>query len=82
MDAEYGVTVIMLAWLIAKAEGRHEAAAIRKAARKVRNATKNRSLYDSCTTIVNCDNDADVIESQRFTLNEMYAQGLINEKHS
>ena len=80
MNAEYGVTVIILAWLIAKAEGRHEAAAIRKAARKVRNTTKSRSLYDSCTQIVKCQDDNKVVETQRFTREEMIKQGLINEK--
>lgn len=80
MGAEYSLQVILIAWLIAKAEGRHEAAAIRKAARKIRNTTKNRPVYDSCTQIVNCEDDNKVVESQRYTLEQMIKEGLINEK--
>lgn len=78
MEAEYAVTVILMAWLIAKAEGRHEAAAIRKAARKVRNVTKNKILYNSCSEIVSCEDDKKVVESQSYTLKQMLEQGIIN----
>ncbi len=69
---------LLIAFLIAKREGRSQAAAIRKSARRLRDSTKNTDLYGLLKQLIKADDDKNVVQALVITHNRLIGDGFID----
>ncbi len=76
LDPDFKTLVI--AFLIAKRDGRSQAAAIRKSARRLRDSTKNVELHGLLKQLIKADDDTNVVQALVITHNRLIGDGFID----
>ena len=71
------MTTLMLAWQLARVDGLSQAAAIRKCARKLRDTTKDRQMFNLMVSIVKCNDDSRVVDCLDKLADKLKQDGLM-----
>lgn len=76
MKIQSELTTLMLAWQMARVDGLSQAAAIKKCARRLRNATKDSGMYELLKNLA-ATTDARAVECVSRLHDKLMADGLL-----
>jgi hypothetical protein len=76
MKIQSELTTLMLAWQMARVDGLSQAAAIKKCARRLRNATKDSGMYELLKNLA-ATTDAKAVECVSRLHDKLMAEGLL-----